>query len=56
MPPRRARLLLQLAGMLWLVSATAPAQTAAEPGLITGIGNFSHTSPASTGRSSSTGT
>lgn len=42
MPPRRARLLLQLAGVLWLVSATAPAQTAAEPGLITGIGNFSH--------------
>jgi predicted enzyme related to lactoylglutathione lyase len=42
MPPRTARLLLQLAGMLWLVSATAPAQTAAEPGLITGIGNFSH--------------
>jgi predicted enzyme related to lactoylglutathione lyase len=28
--------------MLWLLSSTAPAQTAAEPGLITGIGNFSH--------------
>src|SRR5262245_6058253 len=41
MPPRRSWL-LQLAGMLWLVAATAPAQTPAEPGLITGVGNFSH--------------
>jgi predicted enzyme related to lactoylglutathione lyase len=31
-----------LAGLLLLVSAAARAQTAAAPGLITGVGNFSH--------------
>jgi predicted enzyme related to lactoylglutathione lyase len=42
MAPRSAWLGIRLAGLLLLVSAAARAQTAAAPGLITGVGNFSH--------------